>query len=449
MKKWGLFVLCALGALFLWRSRPVMQPEENYCSIFPAKKFHEKLKTALPEWMRMQIERDFRDVSSVLESSISRTYETICKRVPRKSAFYRYRILNCELYTYVREGERCATKDTRFEKALKTLLSYEQIPNIDFIYCQMDGLPEDYVPADFFLMDDPKTQAPILAQAKLKEPLTRYIVLIPDQFSLSGKWLAETKEIESLNQTISWEKKDNKAFWRGGFTDTGNPGFFLASPQKTARMEISYLSFLHPQSIDAGLTFSILPELEKKWQTEGILKKEASKQEHLLHKYLPILDGHMCTYPGYQWRLLSNCLCMKQESEQIQWFYNALEPYRHYLPIAHDMRDLLDQIKWAGEHEQKVLEIIQEAQTFAKHHLLMEDNYRYLTLVLKHYANMQSIDFSQTKNDPHWVCIQYRKRSAFFKMIHKKLTSIKRFSMQRKNAIDLKEDICSKRGIWG
>ena len=421
MTKWILCVLFLFGAMFAWRARPVMHPEESYQSIFPTARFLAKLNSPIAAWMQTEIDSNFRDIEQVTESALSRTYDTICKRVGRKSAFYRYRILDNELYAYVPTGAKCSTKDIRFEKALKTLLTHAQIPNVDFIYCQMDGVPEDHVPADFFFMDDPKDQAPILAQAKRKGLLTRYVVLIPDQFSLDRDWIETAVEIERINQTIAWGEKEAKAFWRGIFTDTGDPAQFLTSSQKTPRMSISYLSAMHPQSVDAGMTRTILPELEQRWGLQGILKKEASKADHLRAKYLPVLDGHMCTYPGYQWRLLSNSLCLKQESDQVQWFYSALQPYRHYVPIANDMSDLLAKITWANDHEEEVLTIIQTAQQFARDNLMVEDNYRYLALVLQRYAKVQQIDFETTHSDPHWVCIHYRKRLAFFNMLRKKL----------------------------
>ncbi len=65
----------------------------------------------------------------------------------------------------------------------------------------------------------------------------------------------------------------------------------------------------------------------------------------------------MCTYCGYQWRLLSNSLALKQESDEIQWFYIALKPYEHYIPIKNDMSDLLEIIEWARKNDDKCKKI--------------------------------------------------------------------------------------------
>ena len=140
------------------------------------------------------------------------------------------------------------------------------------------------------------------------------------------------------------------------------------------------------------------------------MRESLSKQEQMLCKYLPVLDGHMCTYPGYQWRLLSGSLCLKQTSEQIQWFHDALQPYVHYLPMKSDCSDLLEVMEWAESHDAQAQEIVAAAQIFAQNNLLFADNYLYLSLVLKKLASLEEIDFAEMDRNPQWVCIQYRKR---------------------------------------
>ena len=135
------------------------------------------------------------------------------------------------------------------------------------------------------------------------------------------------------------------------------------------------------------------------------------------------MDGHMCTYPGYQWRLLSNSVSFKQESNQIQWFYSALKPYEHFIPLKNDISDLKERIEWASSNDEKVKNISSNAQNFAINNLLIQDNYYYLYLVLKNYAQAEDIDFKKlkksTKSDPNWKCIQYRKRLALIKSFDK------------------------------
>ena len=124
-------------------------------------------------------------------------------------------------------------------------------------------------------------------------------------------------------------------------------------------------------------------------------------------KYLPVLDGHMCTYPGFQWRLLSGSVCLKQESDQTQWFYYALKPFVHYIPIKNDMSDLLEKVAWARAHDAEARAIGEAGKAFALENLMQEDVYYYLHLALTKYAKLQAIDFQRLKKDTEKDVLKY------------------------------------------
>ncbi len=400
-----------------------MGKAESYNQIFPKALFQAKLASPVPDWMREQIETDFKEVQPVTVQALEKAYEVIRERLQNPIFLYHYRIIDNELYKYVPPKGHFSYRDTFYEKSLKTLLSHVSLPDLDFIICPMDGIPENIVCHDFYWMDDPRDQVPILGQAKLREPFTRQIILIPDQLCLSPDWHRISAEIESINREIPWNEKISKAFWRGGISDDTGPASQQGSIHYTPRLAICRLAKQHPDLIDAAADYrpSMAPLVEK----EGLkqLNGWVSKKDHLKYKYQPTLDGNMCTYPGYQWRLLSNSLTLKQESDQIQWFYRGLKPYVHYLPVRNDMSDLPEKIKWAESHESEVLGMIQNGQNFARNHLTYEDGYRYLYLVLNGYAAHQKIDFKELKKmmkkDPCWKNIQYRKRLALYKTMRK------------------------------
>ncbi len=413
-----LLFLLSLAILFiplLKKELPVMRAKESFRSVFPNEEFQTKINRPVPEWMRRQLESDFREFKAITSDTVEKTYRQIEKTTPIEDCCYRYRILDNQLYKYVSSKMLFSRRDNPLERALKTLLLFCRVPDVDFILCTMDGVPEPYMPSDFFLTDDPKEQAPILANAKLENSMTRYIVLIPDKFSLSDEWVHTAKEIQALNQEIPWHEKKEIAFWRGGLTDIGIPnGTFFSNYHLCPRFKICKLSLEFPERIDAGITWVDCEKMNEALLQDQVIKGAASKRDHLLCKYLPVLDGHMCTYPGYQWRLLSNSVCFKQESDQIQWFYSAIKSYVHYIPLKNDMSDLIDRILWAKSHEEEVKEISKNGREFARNHLMPADDYLYLYLVLQKYASLQEIDFKkigeETKKGECWRCIQYRKR---------------------------------------
>jgi hypothetical protein len=110
----------------------------------------------------------------------------------------------------------------------------------------------------------------------------------------------------------------------------------------------------------------------------------------------------MCTFPGYQWRLLSGSLSFKQESDEIQYFYSALKPYEHYIPLRRDVKDLLEKIRWAKKHDEECKEIAENARAFALQNLMPNQIYAYLYWTLERYASLQDFDLSEASLGPEW-----------------------------------------------
>jgi hypothetical protein len=108
--------------------------------------------------------------------------------------------------------------------------------------------------------------------------------------------------------------------------------------------------------------------------------------DHLKYKYLILVDGFTSAFHRGYWQLFSNSVLFKQTSPDFQWYYNALEPYVHYIPFENDLSDLIDKIKWAQEHDLVVQQIVHNANDFAHTHLTYADIMLYVYLLLTEYA---------------------------------------------------------------
>jgi hypothetical protein len=386
---------------------------ETFLRSFPKKEFYSKLKSSSPKWMDDQIKEDFKDFykNSITMYSIDRTFEKINKSAPsQKKAFIRYRIIDNKLYRYFPKNSELTKKEPSFEKAVKTLCKLVKLPDLDFIYSDMDGTPESYMKKDFYIVENQKNQSPIFSRCKvLNNP---FIVLIPDYYSVNTAWKKEYIKILDDMKNYSWTDKTNLAFWRGGSHDGG---YNLTNYKTKPRVIISMLSKKYPNLIDAGINETLYMQFKEILKKENLIKPMATIEEHLKYKYLPVLDGYVSTYPGYQWRLLSNCVCFKQKSNAVQWFYLALRPYEHYIPIENDMSDLLEKINWAQKNDETCKKIAKNATDFVLNNLLLEDVYIYLNKVLNSYALYLCIDkkdlINSTLSDPEWICIQQRKKA--------------------------------------
>ena len=275
---------------------------------------------------------------------------------------------------------------------LKRILRSVSLPNLDFIVCVMDGVPEVYVPQRFWITE---RQAPVLCWAKKEDAPN--LVLIPDILTTREySWHLDVATVNQNHRSIPWEKRESKAFWRGTASDKI---YTSENFDQKPRYKISMLSKEFPQDVDAG--YCKVPEhIAQTLSNLNLILGHSSLADHLHFKYLPVLDGWMCTIPGYQWRLLSGSLTMKQESDEVQYFYSALKPYVHYVPIQHDMSDLLEKIQWARTHDEECRKIGENARAFALANLMPNHVYAYFFHVLNEYASKQT--FNDFNLDESW-----------------------------------------------
>lgn len=347
------------------------------------------LQASPPQWAKEQITQDLAPFSStgISQEALDQTFSKIQEQ---KIPAFRYRICNNQIFRKPEEDH--AGRAGTYDKMLKRLQKSTSLPNVDFILCVMDGVPEAYVPSRFWITEP---QAPLLCWAKKKEAPN--LVLVPDFLTTrESGWQWDITAVNTKYHSIPWEKRIPKAFWRGTASDkTYTPENYAEKP----RFLLSLLSQKNQELVDAG--FCKAPQ-EVSHILAGLqmLVGHTSVSDHLTYKYLPVLDGWMCTFPGFQWRLLSGSLALKQESDEVQYFYGALKPYVHYLPIQRDMSDLIEKIYWAQNHDQECKVIAQNARTFALQNLMPNQIYSYLYWVLKDYAALQTFD--QLEIDSTW-----------------------------------------------
>jgi hypothetical protein len=258
------------------------------------------------------------------------------------------------------------------QEALRFLCAATSIPDIDFLVSLHDGI------------SDVQSNAPIFSFAKHKE--AQGAINMPD-FEILSNGYEHLKSVAKGMEQYPWKKKQDVAFWRGAVTG-GLPTMsnFLDLPRTRAVTA----SLKHPNLVDAR--FHLLPEGEEsekiKERFKDYFAASVSIKKHLKYKYQILIDGNSCAYSRAFWQLFSNSVILKQTSPHIQWYYGALKPYVHYIPLQEDLTDLVSQLKWAKNNERKVLKIVKNAQTFAHDNLKQSDVFYYLYLLFHEYAKL-------------------------------------------------------------
>ncbi|WAR25266.1 PGLT1-like protein [Mya arenaria] len=80
----------------------------------------------------------------------------------------------------------------------------------------------------------------------------------------------------------------------------------------------------------------------------------------------------------------------------LEFFYPAMKPWVHYIPVRQDLNDVKELLQFAKENDEVVHDIAKRGRQFIWDHLRMEDVSCYWLKLLKRYARLQ--DFKPTQN---------------------------------------------------
>jgi len=326
-----------------------------------------------PKWMKEAVSHALEEIADAKISSkaIGQMYESFQLNEKR---FVRFQIQNKKLKCFC-EFQDPTGRYNVVRKAIRLLHKEIGLPDLDIIVCIGDSF-------------EGKFGIPVFAFAKDKS--VKHTVLIPDIEALRG--YKETKDI--ITEAVSkhpWSKKIEKAYFRG--TTTGGH-FDQWNWDKYPRTMVALMSLDYPDELDAKITklgqgAELIADLFKQ---SNIFGNRISVADHLQFKYLLDVDGNSCTYPRCFWILYSNSVLFKVASQNIQWFYEAMKPYVHYIPVESDFSDLVEQVYWARDHDDQVKAIAAHATKFAKKDLSPESIYEYLFLLLKKFAKLQRLE---------------------------------------------------------
>lgn len=330
--------------------------------------FKEKLAKKPPEWMVKQIDRDLSSYSNGITSAM--LDQAFLGDKIRAYSLVRFKITNGHLAFSHDERHLYSRHFRELLACIQKLVEQTKLPDVDFIVSLEDGFGKN------------PDLGPCFVFAKQKN--VESLILIPDIKAMTG-YSKLRNQIQEANQKMPWKDKIAKTFWRGSTTG----GFFtLDNWDCFARAKLVLLSLQYPQEIDARF-HSLLQctnDVRELIKREGLLSKSVQKEDHLKYKFLADVDGNSCSFERYFWLLASNSLVLKQTTPNIQWYYGALEPYVHYLPVKEDLSDLLEKMAWAKEHDAESEAMAEKASQFTKEHLSSEDTLVYLYHLLVKYA---------------------------------------------------------------
>lgn len=350
---------------------------DSLLNIMKAPAFREKYKkNPAFAWMHKQISKDLNNFScfssTCLDEETRRfgSQENIIVRVKTKAGRVYVHKPNAHLMKTRRKMHRSVLWVLNI---VRDLSQCGLMPDVDFAVCSQDYLHDT---------GHHHHAAPLMVFSKnVANPIERDCVLIPDFESLDFV-LHDWGAVVEPNQDVSaFAAKKPIILFRGGSLDAS--GF---------RKRVSAYA-VGKTFIDAAI---VTPETQH---------LSLNKSQQLGYKYNLSIDGATATWSRMIWMLATNTLLLKHDSPRMQWYYEAIRPYEHYVPVSDDLAKLPELFHWLDGHQDKVLAIVQNGMKFAHESLNAEAFYGYYYLLFQAYQAKQNQDVVITDDDvPYDFC---------------------------------------------
>ncbi len=206
----------------------------------------------------------------------------------------------------------------------------------------------------------------------VRRSMDRESILVPDHEFYFSRGFARYRAAADAGRK-SWNARTGTIVWRGSTTGRGRK----ADDEMTADdAELSLrtrvcLTLRGVPGTDvrfARIVQSRAPEADKlRLQRAGVFGEVIEPTAWLSHRFALDIDGNSNTWSNFFTRLLAGCCVIKVASPlgYRQWYYDALKPWEHFVPVEADLSDLLEKIDWCRANDRACAEIAAAGRAFA------------------------------------------------------------------------------------
>ncbi len=164
---------------------------------------------------------------------------------------------------------------------------------------------------------------------------------------------------------MSFQEKDDTLVWRGATT-----GLFRVRKGAQRHASRFHVARRWEELKTYDIGFSKIVQIDAhnsdidRATIGTMLKEPLTIQEHLKSKYLLSLEGNDVA-SGLKWMLYSRSLVIMPHPTCESWYCEGfLQPFRHYVPVAHDLSDINEVYAWCRQNDRKCERIAMNGRAF-------------------------------------------------------------------------------------
>lgn len=332
------------------------------------------------DWPERQIEKDLSFLSHEQITSEAIEHYNHDKLYCYKIQDGEFSVVNVPIY------HRCEERHQVMSEMIKRILEVTDLPDMTFLVAMGDA----------FDGGDKSDMMPIFVFSK-KQDLHAQILLPAWEICRDLHPGGRLQQSRVASKRYPWHLKRSQAFWRGSPTgfyvfNTGEKlekGCHSDSWRELPRAQLTLIAKSAPKVINACFTThfderGVHPEIPQELGPPALY---CPIVQHIPFKYLIDIDGNSYG-TRLEWAMVSNCMPIRVEGLWALWYYNGLEPYKHYLPVKGDCSDLIDQVRWAQAHDDKAYQIALESRDFANRYFTENAIASYIYHLLYRYSEL-------------------------------------------------------------
>lgn len=197
-------------------------------------------------------------------------------------------------------------------------------------------------------------------------------ILIPDSEFYRSRGYHSYRAAAGAWQT-GWTARREEIVWRGSTTGRGQistPDMAVDDAGLIQRTRMCLMLRTTP-GVDARFVIVVQsadPTQDGRCLVQaGILGGHIDPMTWLVRKFAIDIDGNSNAWSNLFTRLLAGCCVLKVASPfgYRQWYYDALRPWEHFVPVEADLSDLHERIAWCRTHDRQCAEIAAAGRDFA------------------------------------------------------------------------------------